>query len=265
MTDDLLVATTPRALGPRSFALDVPAGWAQGRGAFGGLVLAAMLRAIESCEPDSDRRLRSLTGELVGPVLVGPSEIAVEELRRGSGVSSWTAVLRQGDAALARASVLLGKPRDAGGTWQPQAEPMPPWRDTAIAAMDVPFAPEFARNLEFRPTGPLPFSGAREPIASGWIRARVGPQRLGAPELVALADAWWPSTFSTARAPGPIATVAFTLQSLLGARTLPADVPLFHRARAVAAGDGYFVEHRELWTETGELVALNQQTFAWIR
>ena len=26
-----------------------------------------------------------------------------------------------------------------------------------------------------------------------------------------------------------------------------------------------FVEMRALWTETGELVALNQQTFVWIR
>jgi len=29
--------------------------------------------------------------------------------------------------------------------------------------------------------------------------------------------------------------------------------------------NGYFVETRELWTETGELVAINHQTFAVIK
>ncbi|MBL8944920.1 MAG: thioesterase family protein, partial [Myxococcales bacterium] len=37
----------PRDLGSGAFALDVPAGWGQARGTFGGLVLGALLRAIE--------------------------------------------------------------------------------------------------------------------------------------------------------------------------------------------------------------------------
>ena len=52
---------------------------------------------------------------------------------------------------------------------------------------------------------------------------------------------------------------------LLVDRVLPADVPLLHRAHVAASAQGFFVEMRELWTEGGELVALNQQTFVWIR
>ena len=53
------------------YALDVPDGWAQGRGAFGGLVLGAMLRAVTRAEPDPARRVRSVTGEIPAPVLPG--------------------------------------------------------------------------------------------------------------------------------------------------------------------------------------------------
>ena len=40
---------------------------------------------------------------------------------------------------------------------------------------------------------------------------------------------------------------------------------VFHRAEAVAAQDGYSVELRELWSEDGELLTLNQQTIATIK
>ena len=41
--------------------------------------------------------------------------------------------------------------------------------------------------------------------------------------------------------------------------------PWFHRARLAAATDGYVVEFRELWSHTGKLLALNQQTFVIIK
>ena len=72
----------------RRFDLEVQPGWAQGRGTFGGLVLAALVRAMQQCEPESERSLRSVTGELVGPVVPGACEITVELLRRGNAASS---------------------------------------------------------------------------------------------------------------------------------------------------------------------------------
>jgi hypothetical protein len=143
-------------------------------------------------------------------------------------------------------------------------EPPPPSAQVLAIPVGLPFVPEFSRNFEYRVTGPMPFSGGREPESAGWIAARV-PAPIGAAELVALADAWWPAAFSTEPAPRPIATVAFTLQNLLGDRVLPGKKPLWHRARAIAAYEGFFVENRELWTEDGELVAINQQNFVWIR
>ena len=267
MIDDLDTAITPIRVDDTRFAFTVHPGWAQGRGAFGGIVLGAMVRAIEQLEPERERKLRSLTGELVGPTLAGECELEVIELRRGTGVSSWHARLVQQGTVTAIATAVLGKTREIGDrTWSPSdRDPVPPWTEVDALPQKLPGAPEFSQHFEYRLTGPVPFSGASAPVCSGWVRPRHAPALLGAAELVAIADAWWPSVFSTERAPRPIATVAFTLQSLLGDRTLPGDRPLLHRAHAPAAGDGFFVEHRELWTASGELVAMNQQTFAWIK
>lgn len=263
---DLAQVITPVRIGDHSFTLEIPPGWGQGRGTFGGLVLGGLVNAMQACEPASDRRLRSLAGELVGPVVPGASTIEVSMLRRGNGVSTLEAWLRQGDEVLARATAVLGKTRPVDRAWTPtDREVATPWIDVVPLPMGLPFVPQFAANLEYRVTGALPFSGAREPTTAGWIRAREAPPVIRAAELVALADAWWPAAFSIESAPRPIATVAFTMQNLLGDRELPGDRPLHHRARALTSGDGYFVEFRELWTDTGELVALNEQTFVWIR
>jgi hypothetical protein len=203
--------------------------------------------------------------EIVGPVLPGACRIDVVELRRGHGVSTFEALLRQGGDVLARATAVLGKRRDVDRRWAPRLPELPPAHAGVVPLpVGLPFVPEFSRNFEYRITGAMPFSGASEPESAGWIVARV-PSPIGAAELVALADAWWPAAFSTEPAPRPIATVAFTLQSLRGDRVLPGDTPLWHRARAIAAADGFFGENRELGTGNGELVAINQQNFAWIR
>ena len=80
-----------------------------------------------------------------------------------------------------------------------------------------------------------------------------------------MADAYWPSTYATASAPRPMATVTFTLQLTERALSLDATAPLFYRARSVAHSAGYVSELRELWTADGELVALNPQTFVIIK
>ncbi len=264
-SSDLSLVLEPRALTQGFFSLDVPAGWGQARGSFGGIVLGAVYRAIEHSEPDRDRHLRSISGEIAGPVVGGAAQIVVESVRRGSGVSTWSGRLAQGDGPLCVVHAVLGRTRDVDRQWSPAMEPAPSWRECAALPPGLSMVPEFAKHFEFRPFGPLPFSGAAEAVTSGWIRPRTASRGIGTAELIAMADAWWPAAFSIERAPRPIATIAFTMQCLLGGRVLPAETPLLHRARAVASAQGFFVEMRELWTPSGELVALNQQTFVWIR
>ena len=268
--DDLLIATSPVPAPsgePGRFSLDVHEGWLQGRGAYGGLVLGAMTRAMEACEPEKERVLRSLTGEIAGPVTPGRADVRVTVVRRGSGVTVLRAELGHGDDVLAVATAVLGKTRKVEHRWSPPppAAALAGWRDVPVAPIGPPLAPQFAQYLEFRLTGPVPFSSAPSPHAEGWIRTREPLPSLGAPEIVALADAYYPAAFSIESAPRPISTIAFTLQYFPPEIPLDPTEPLFHRAHAIAAHEGFLAETRELWTADGRLVSLNPQTFVWIR
>jgi hypothetical protein len=129
----------------------------------------------------------------------------------------------------------------------------------------APFVPPFVEHFELRPTGPMPFSGAAEAAASGWVRPRDPGLARDAAYVTALADVWWPALYARLPRWRPMATVAFTLDLVDGCDGLPPDAPLYHRARVVAARGGYVVEQRELWGDNGRLVALNQQTFVVIQ
>jgi hypothetical protein len=261
---DLRTASTPTREGDRQFRIPIPPGWDQGRGAFGGLVLGALTAAMEACEGEPTRPLRSFTGAIAGPALVGEATIDVTPLRRGSGVSTWMATLTQSGEALAHATAVFGKTRtDDRVVAPPPAEIARPWRDVPVFPNAPPAGPGFARFMEYRTLGPPPFRGAPDSIAAGWIRPSAPLGCTRAADVVALADAWWPAPLGALSVYRPVATIAFTLQAF---RTvIEGDAPLFHRGRVIASQDGYFVEHRELWTEHGELVSLNEQTLVWIR
>lgn len=263
---DFSTLSTPRPVAAGISETDIPDGWQQGRGAFGGLVLASAVHAIRAEEPDEGRALRSLTAEIFGPVQPGPLRIHVEVLRRGNGVSTLAARLQQGGELCAHAVAVLGRTRVTDRTLLALAPPqLRPWRDVPVAPIAAPIGPNFAQFCEFRPTGPYPFSGAKDPEAAGWFRFRSPGPAWSEAELVAVADGYWPCVLAIEPAPRPTVTVAFTLQLLRPASALPREAPLFHRARTLAGSDGYVVEQRELWSEQGELVALNQQTFAIVK
>lgn len=246
------------------FRARIPDGWQQGRGAFGGLILGTLLRALEQSEPEPGRTVRVLTGDLCGAVLPGEAEIHVAVLRRGGRVTYLDAQLRQQAQVMARASAVLASSRDdvvAPALPAPAPPSPPPWQSVAPAPVKPPIGPAFARYYEYRPTGPLPFTGGAEPVTAGWIREQSPPERLDAPALIGRLDAWWPAIYSVTKQPRAGATVTFTAELLCDPATIPATEPLFYRAHAAAVHEWMFVEFRELWHQD-RLVAMNQQTFA---
>ncbi len=266
VNDDFSVASAVRSRGDGRFEANLPDGWQQGRGAFGGLVLGALARALMASEDDAARTLRALTGEVFGPVQPGIADVEVRALRRGNGMSTWEAWLSQEGEVRARATTILGRSRavDTDAVELTAPDVGGPWHAVAVAPIAPPFGPAFADHVEFRPRGVAPFSSAWRSGAEGWVRfKRTVP--LGMPELVALADAYWPARFAREAGPRPMATVAFTFEPLVDPATLDPAEPLYHRATSPASSGGHAVELRELWTARGELVALNQQTFAVIR
>lgn len=246
----------------RRYSGDIPDLWQQGKGAFGGVTVGLLTRAIVLAEADRGRTLRSLSAELCAPALPGPVEIAVTSMRRGGSMSFVEARLTQGDALVAHASASLAAPRAiAPAAIRPVPPRRPPWRDVATIPVEAPLGPVFAKKYEYRSTGPLPFASGPEPAAEGWIREKETPTVLDEAAIAGLLDAWWPAILAIESAPRAVATVGYTMQLLVDPRSLDPAEPLFHRARAVAGSDNFFVEMRELWSGD-TVVAMNQQTFA---
>ena len=269
-TTPLHLLVTPQELGPGHYQFVFPDDWQQGRGAFGGLVVAALIRAVEAAVQADDgaeaRTLRSLTAELCGPVQPGPLEVHTETLRAGTGVSTVAARLVQAGEVQAHAVAVLGKTRATDLDHVTLTPPdYPPWSTLPMVPVQPPFGPRFGRWYEFRNAGATPFSGDVTGRTGGWIRPKFGPHQVDAAWVASCADAWWPVAFTQAQSPRPMATIAFTLQILRDPRLLADDAPLQYRARTMAVADGYAIEYRELWTADGQLVALNEQTIAVIK
>lgn len=258
---------------------DVDDGWQQGRGAFGGLIVGAMVRAAITATndqhgPGHGRHVRSVTAELLGPVVVGPCTLKLERLRQGSGVQAVRVRLLQGVNSsetldeLCQAVVVTGKDRPGTPSWSTLSPPpelgpsMPAW--SAIDPAPIG-APVFASHFTFRVTGPLPFGGAPEATAAGFVLPARPHKRVDAAVIAGCADAWWPATSATFSEPRPTATITYALELCCDLDDVDGEVPLFHTARADVACGGYSVEHRQLWTPDGRLVAQNQQLFAIIR
>jgi acyl-CoA hydrolase len=266
---------TPVPNGPGRMRCVLPDGWRQGRGLYGGLVTAVMVRSLEAqaAQPPNvvapeglDRTLRSLTAELCGPLQPGEVDVVVETLRQGNSVSTCTVRLEQGGEVQAHGVGVLGKTRPTSreGVHLPIPE-RGDWRTLDLVPIEPPMGPDFGRFFEYRLERHFPFSGGTEPVAEGWIRPKNPGSKRDAAFLAGCIDAWWPALFSVEEGPRMMATIAFTFQPFVRFEGLDPAAPLFHRERMVAAADGYCVEFRELWGEDGRLLALNQQTMAIIK
>jgi acyl-CoA thioesterase superfamily protein/acyl-Coa thioesterase superfamily protein len=254
-------ASVVRPAGPGTFEATVPDGWQQGRGAFGGLVYGMLARAMEQVVNEPTRRLRTLTGDIAGPVMPGAVTLRVEVLRRGGKQSNLQATLLQKGEPLAVAIGVFSASRDVH---PPALVREPPeradWDQLREVPLEPPAGPPFGRAYEYRSAGPMPFAGGKEAWTAGYLREQTAPSRRDAPSMVALLDAWWPTLWSIDRIYRPMATISFVGQLLVDPALIDPSERLFHLARMGALTDGFFVEMRELWS--GDVcVGMNQQTY----
>ena len=259
---------------------EIPPGFRQGRGAWGGLIVGSFVDAAITFIDNAELAPRSLTSHLLGPVPAGPATISLTMLRRGSNTATVSALMvareadRDGQATgdpvvVADAVVVFGSARAAdidftATRWHPHPPPAAlerGWQSVDVVGMPPGVAPEFLEQLVCRPVAGFPFSGVDSSEATGWVSLAEGVSA-DPVVLAALADAWWPAALVPIEGLRPAATLAFSLD-LVG---LPSsDEPLFHRGRVIAASEGYVAELRELWSADGRLLSLNQQTMVIIR
>ncbi|HUS28432.1 MAG TPA: thioesterase family protein [Kofleriaceae bacterium] len=255
--------TLETATTPQGGVLDVPAGWRQGAGAYGGLVVASMMRAAEQAIGDAARTIRSVTAEIPAPVEPGRAELTVEVLRAGKSVTAARVALVQAGETRAHAVVIAATTRTSALAWNSLMPPhAPAWEALKPMPTSGPF-PEFAQHFEFRVVEGIPTSGVAGP-AIGWIRARAPGRKRDAAYLAAMIDAWFPVALVHAKQPHPMATIAFTLE-VTGDASDVGDEALLYRGVSPVCTDGYSFETRELWTASGRLLARNHQTFVIIK
>ena len=256
-------ATTVIGELPGEYVWTVPDGWQQGRGAWGGLVVGAMVRAVESAEPDPDRPVRSISAQLMAPVVVGPHRLTVSPIRQGSAMSTWGIDVADGaGAAVARAVVITGSARTADTrdheTWGTLTRPEAPSASDVSRLPSGPPFPVFVQHCDFRPISGLPLSGGPAETL-GWT-GYATPPRVTAASLLALVDAWWPASLPLLAQMPRIATVNFTASLLVDPSTVRMGELLLHHSFVAGAHDGFTSEHRRLWTADDRLVVDNVQT-----
>ena len=252
-----------------SQAWQVPQGWRQGRGAWGGLVIGAMLRAV-GASSHGPLALRSVSAQICAPVS-GSVDLRVQALREGSSMTMWQASVH-GAEHLAEAVVITGPDRavdlDPALTAAlveqvPAPEVDPAWRDCPVTPVQPPLGPEFARHFEYRVLQGLPLTGGA-PRTRGWIRDPRDPH-WDAVRVLAIVDAWWPCLYASLREPRPMATVDFAAHLVGDPQGARPGEPLLHDAELVALHGGYATERRRLWTISGELLVESIQSLAIIR
>jgi hypothetical protein len=240
----------------------VPPGWATGRGAFGGLVLGYLVKAMELHEALPGRRARAFAGDVLSAVLPGPVVVRVRTLRQGKHQSNVQATLEQEGQIVATGSAVMSATRPSG--MAPFAQMTAPGLGEQPVIL-APAGPHFDELYELRSHCHVPFTRAGEPSIEGTLAERGERSApFDAAAITALLDGWWPVLLQTFDRHRTMATVAFTAQYLLDPVSLPRDARFAMRARAVAGREGFVVELRELWCGA-ELVALNQQTMALLR
>ena len=247
----------------------VPDGWQQGRGAWGGLVVGAMVRAAMQTETDPLRRVRTVSAHLFGPTLAGDARIEVASSRIGSSMSTWSVdVIDASGEPSANAVVITGRERAVelaaayGGWGLAQGPQLPDWESIPVAPVRPPIGPVFSGHVEYRVVEGMPFTQGPARTA-GWVRfVEQGPWT--ADQLLGIVDAWWPCAMPALPGPHPMATVSFSAHLLLDPASIPAGVPLMAEAQMSAAHGGFTSETRRLWTPDGRLAVENHQSIVVI-
>lgn len=240
--------------------LPVDAHWSGFGGAHGGLMVAALGRAMQEA---ADRPLRAIHAELLGGVRPGSLAIDVAVDRAGRSVSYASARGSQDGALRLRATAVLGDGASGplgqalavtDALLTPPCVPAP----EALGDWRVPGSPAL-RTVQFRPaTENRPTDGDR-PEFHVWIAIDGDPAPLDPWRLLTLCDAPAPGLFGLVTEPFAIPTVELTAQLLPAARE-PSGRWALARMRTIAAAEGWSIDDCELWDEAGQPLLVSRQT-----
>ncbi|MEK6789460.1 MAG: thioesterase family protein [Pseudomonadota bacterium] len=246
-------------------AVVIPAGWGQGRAAYGGLV-AALLQTHLQQRQGEGRPLRAAHIAFIGPATVGDAILESRLLRAGKSALQAEVRLLQGDAVIAMLQASFGADR-ASQLIEPA--PLRPAMKAPEDCQALPYiaglTPEFTQHFDLRwSEGGLPFSGHASPHMKGWIRLRDADDAgtIDPALVLALVDAWPPAVVARCNGPANLSTMTWAVGYRPVNEAVRADGWWAYQADTLSSGDGYAHIRSTLWTPGGEAIAMSQQTVA---
>jgi acyl-CoA thioesterase len=260
-------ACTFEAIGDGRYRGVLGEDWYQGRGVFGGLISAIVLRSIERTVDDPARSARTLALFLAAPAIAGECVVRTAIERAGKYVTQASARVECGGELVASAIATYARPRESALVHRSVPMPAFPPPHRVPAGPDGLLIPKFCQHFEFRQAiGDAPFSGATHAHLGGWCRLRE-PVRPDAAMIAALLDSWAPAVLSLSPEWSPAATIDLTIQFTT---TLPladtrSEAYYAFEARSTVVEDGYADDQATLWTADGLPVATARQLVAVFR
>lgn len=249
---DLLAAAQPIEGG---FRTAIPADWAQGRTAYGGLSAALALHAAMQAEPELPP-LRSAQIAFIGP-LAGAVTVTAAKLRRGRNAAFIQSDLVSEAGLGFRATFVFMAPLTSAIAHDaaPRATQAPPAPDAELHTGPDEF---FTGNFNFldlkHGTGPA------EWLRWARLRAREGLHPMV--ELMAIGDALPPAAFKLLENRlAPLSSLNWQI-NFLTAEPVTQDGWWLLHARADMARDGYSSQRMAIWNAAGEPVAEAMQGVA---
>ncbi|HMM54812.1 MAG TPA: thioesterase family protein [Candidatus Desulfobacillus sp.] len=258
------LATALAAEGEGAFAGHTHPGYANQVGPFGGVIAAALLRAVLAHPARAGDPL-ALTVNYAAPVKDGAFRIEAAPARSNRSTQHWRMALAQEGETAITATAVLAQRRETWSATESGPPPAPPW-DALQRAEPVAVA-EWTRRYDFRfvrgGMPPLPKQEKGEgadSVSILWMRDEP-PRPLDFLSLAAFCDVFYPRIFIRRPRFVPIGTVSLTVYFHAGAGELAAlgDAPLLGSARASHFGKGYHDQVAEVWSRDGSLLATSHQ------
>ncbi|MFC3616739.1 acyl-CoA thioesterase [Lutimaribacter marinistellae] len=254
--DDVLNAADREGDGLR---YPVPAGWTQGRTAYGGFTAALLLHAALDGR-DGLPPLRSALVNFTGPVSEPPI-VRSEVLRAGRNVTTVNTRAEIDGKVAAQGTFSFGAAQESHVSQGCPAVPSTPPEDTAPFFGEARRAPvAFFNNFETRLIeGALPFSGAERGYNRVWARHKSPAMWDRIEGLLAIADLLPPAVFPMFTRIGPNSSMTW-ICNILAAQPATRDGWWMVETDLTAAQDGYSSQVMRMWNTDGELVVEGMQS-----
>jgi acyl-CoA thioesterase II len=264
MDFDALIEIAKTHRQQENLSMTIPKDWSQGRTVFGGLS-AALLYAAASEYVDSDRYLRSMTTNFVGPLVSEQAfNIQIEIVREGKNISQLLARAVQEGKNCVMIQFCFAKARESKTfVVNPEEHHLSLPKKANFIPQIPKVTPKFLRHYELSiDSGGIPFTGKKSSHYHGWMRFKKAPKAITQAHVISLLDAWPPTLIQQLRWPAPASTVSWNLEFIYPHADVAPNDWFAYKEETRQAADGYGHTEATVWDAHGKVIALSRQTIA---